>query len=201
MTPDQLIDYVARVESGGSYTAWTSNDNGAGISFGLIQFNQRKGSLPTLLQRREAKDPPKFAQIFGGKKSVFLNERVFRQLHFQGDPWKSFFTQMGEYPPFQEVQRELAQDEYLEPARKLLHKHSLSSEKALAMLFDLSIQYGVTGAENKLQKAIEAVKEKTQNLTENEILVKLAELSDTHDYDNQRRHRILVDEKISSESA
>src|SRR5258706_499414 len=62
---DRLIDYTARNEGGGNYSAWNPNDNGAGVSFGLIQFNQKRGSLPTLMQRMHDKDPAKFDQIFG----------------------------------------------------------------------------------------------------------------------------------------
>src|SRR6185503_9381628 len=46
---DRVIDKTARVEGGGRYDAFNPNDNGHGISFGLIQFNQKAGSLPQLM--------------------------------------------------------------------------------------------------------------------------------------------------------
>ena len=41
----KVIDYVSRGESGGKYTAQNRNADGAGLSFGILQWTQRSGSL------------------------------------------------------------------------------------------------------------------------------------------------------------
>ena len=59
------MDRTARFESGRRYDAWNADDNGHGVSFGLVQFNQQVGTLPTLLQRMHARDPERFNRIMG----------------------------------------------------------------------------------------------------------------------------------------
>ena len=188
---DRIIDSTARNEGGGRYDAWNPDDNGAGVSFGLIQFNQKAGSLPTLLQRMHDQDGGKFDQIFGPYAANLQSSAWVRGANLNDPDLKARMVTAGRDPEFQQVQRDLAREAYYDPASRLLDGVGLTSERAHAMAFDISVQYGVGGFASKLQAAVAG------GGGERAILTRLADLSDTHTYDNNRRHRILSDPNLS----
>jgi LysM repeat protein len=188
---DRLIDYTARNEGGGSYQAWNSDDNGAGVSFGLIQFNQKKGSLPTLLERMHEQNPEKFDSLFGPYSRDLQNPTWVRSANLNDPDIKARMKVAGGDAEFQGVQRDLAREGYFEPAARMLEQYGLNSERAHAMAFDTSVQYGVGGFGQKLAEAAAG------GGTEREVLSRLADKADTHAYDHNRRHAILNDPALS----
>ena len=191
---DRLIDYTAQNEGGGRYDAWNPNDNGAGVSFGLIQFNQQKGSLPGLLQRMNDANPEKFRNIFGADADRLTDENWVRNANLSTPEWRERFKAAGADPEFQGVQRQLAREQYFEPTNRYAEEYGLGSERARAMMFDTAVQYGVGGLGSKLRQARANA---GPNASERETLAALADLADTHGYDANRRHRILNDPNLS----
>ena len=49
----------------GSYASLNPNSDGAGLSFGILQWTQASGNLVKLLATMYGLDPAAFAQIFG----------------------------------------------------------------------------------------------------------------------------------------
>lgn len=197
-TDAQLVDYVAAHESEKDYAKWNPNDNGAGVSFGFIQFNQKKGSLPKLLREMDKADGNLFMECFGGRyRDVFQNEANIRRMDLNRPEMKAKILSTAKHEVFRQVQRKLAIDDYLRPAEKALRdlakylpRGARASVKARAMAFDISVQYGVGGLRSRI---IEARKNTGHEL---EFLNRLAKLSDTHGYDNNRRTQMLRDPRL-----
>jgi len=188
---DRIIDYTARTEGGGRYDAWNPNDAGHGISFGLIQFNQKSGSLPSLLRGMNEANPEKFAQTFGADSNKLLDESYVRSANFNTPEWKSRFQEAGRVPEFQQVQRDLAKSGYFNPAVAMGKDHGLTSERSQALLFDSCVQNGVGGTREMLDQAARG------GGSEREIQARFADLADAGQYGNNRRHNILRDGNLS----
>lgn len=157
---------------------WASSNNPdkphgehLGLSYGFLQFNQAAGSLgEVLLVMREA-DPEAFLEIFGpasddlvevtnrqrGKARLvgdgLRNNRVQPvEGHdlWVGDHWPERFKRAGRHEPFQRAQLRYAVKMFMTPALALCDDLGLRSERALAIVFDRCVQYGPSGARNKL---------------------------------------------------
>jgi LysM repeat protein len=188
---DKLIDKTARVEGGGRYDAFNPNDNGHGISFGLIQFNQKAGSLPTLLKEMHAKDPAKFNQVFGADSQNLLNENFVRSANLSTPEWRNRFRQAGAHEPFQQVQRDLAKRDYFDPARNVAESLGIKSERGMAMAFDASVQLGVGGMTQRLKAAAAG------GGSERQILERFAASADNVTGGHSRRRNLLNDPTLS----
>jgi peptidoglycan hydrolase-like protein with peptidoglycan-binding domain len=186
---DRIIDYTARVESGGKYDAWNADDNGHGVSFGLIQFNQEVGGLPSLLQSMHAANPAKFNEIMGPHASTMLSTGGVRGANLNDPDIKSRMLRLGREPEFQQVQRDKAREGYWNPAARLGASFGIRSERGLAMLFDSCVQNGSGGTERFLRQAAAG------GGSEREILARFASLADRGHAG--RRTRILNDRGLS----
>jgi len=199
VTPDQLIDYVSRNESGGDYSAWNPDDNGHGVSFGLIQFNQRAGSLPELLRRMYEADPKAFNACFGSAVADLLDSKWVRSHDLSGPDWDWRFKLAGAVPAFQQAQRDLAREGYLEPAWKACQAVGLTSERAVAMAFDAAVQHGLGWTRKALARADlrweESMAKSAWSMTRDAIFAELADKGLGND--NGRRHKILRDPELS----
>ena len=170
----RVLAMVARNESGSSgYTALTPDDAGAGVSFGLIQFNQGHGALGNLFKRFAAADHAELVRLTYGDNphnddpKALLNQlieelntddqRLTGELasKLTSPRWKRRFLAIGQQPGFQAVQDAMAAHEYLRPAQRTATRFGLSSERALALLCDMSVQHGPTGARRIIARAFE----------------------------------------------
>lgn len=188
---DRIIDYTARTEGGGRYDAWNANDNGHGVSFGLIQFNQKSGSLPSVMRAMHNANPQRFDEIMGPHAQNMLNESWVRSANLNDPDIKSRMLTAARDPQFQQVQRDQARTGYYEPAAQMARDHGLTSERAHAMLFDSAVQNGVGGTRGMLNRAAAA------GGTEQEILQRFAREADANRYSGNRRTRILNDPNLS----
>lgn len=205
---DFLIDITARNEGGGSYTAWTPNDNGHGVSAGLIQFNQKVGSLPKLLRQMFETDPVLFRATVSlngnslARPELLLDEHWVRSTDLNDVPVKGAILRLLQDPNFQQCQRDLARTEYLNPAYDLAKRFGLTSERAVALCFDTSVQHGVTGLERLLKKAVLIPKPSYPPMTSPDWL--LRQLTDLADRglggEEGRRHQILKSSNLSDET-
>ena len=148
---DRIIEYTARTESGGRYDAWNPDDNGRGVSYGLIQFNQKVGTLPEVLRDMRAANPTRFDAIFGKYASGMATPSWVRAANLN-DPAIATYSRgvltggamyhASREPDFQAVQRAWAKSGYFDPSVQAAQAVGLKSERAMAMLFDTSVQWG-----------------------------------------------------------
>lgn len=153
----RVVSVVIGAESGGNYGAQNRNSDGAGLSYGLIQWTQKSGSLGKLLLRLQEADPEGFARIFGAAwQSLLATTRAStssgRLAPVEGaalwqEPWTSRFRTAGRHPAFQEAQwRELFEGDHWRGAVKAVSTLGLNSERAYALCFDRSVHQGPAAA-------------------------------------------------------
>lgn len=151
---DWVRKVVARVSSSeGKPDSINANLDGNGVSFGIIQWTQRAGSLAKLLTAMQAADPDAFAGIFGPSWSTMLATVARKSLDpvdgvaLWKDPWLSRFRAAGQYGPFVAVQWSMAtQGEYWQGAETVAAVLNVRTERAMAVFFDRCVQQGPKAA-------------------------------------------------------
>lgn len=193
-TTDELLDLLARNEGGvHGYSTFNPNDNGFGIAYGAWQFNQKRGSLPKLIQMMYQKAPITFIRIFGeATTKQLLDPALILSSDLSSNFYRIRFMEAGQHVPFQKCQRDLVASEYLKPTLIQCKHFGIKSERGIAMCVDVAIQYGVGGLTEKLHGV-------RKFATEKNALMKLAELADTHEYDATRRHNLLHSTELSDD--
>lgn len=148
---DKVVALVSGNEGGPTSINW--NDNGAGISVGFFQANQKAGKLPELLQRMHEANPERFNQIFGRQANQMLNENFVRRAHF------SPRNELGRHmqaallePDFQRVQVVMLR-EHVMRANEIARSLGIKSTLGVALIADLTNQYGEAGALGFLSQA------------------------------------------------
>lgn len=204
----KIIAYTAHTESGGKYDSWNPDDNGAGISYGIIQFNQaggrlasRKGSsLADLLKAMNAAAPAQFRATFGPHADHLLSESWVKQADFNDPDLKKRMLLAATIPAFQQAQLELARKAYFIPAEQAAAKYGIKSERGHAMLFDTAVQWGPVRMEQFLRDA--ASKRQLNGLgsapAEKDLLADFAQAADAGKY--TRRTKMLTDMNLSDAS-
>jgi hypothetical protein len=149
----RAIDYVARGESGGNYSAQNRNSDGQGLSFGLIQWTQKSGSLGKLLRAMRSVDAAAFDRIFAPDAGTLLavttsnSEAVRLSLPLWQEPWTARFKAAGQYRPFQEVQAYAARTGVAwKAALEIAGIFGVQTERALILFFDRANHQGQNGA-------------------------------------------------------
>lgn len=149
----RVIDYVARGESGGAYWAQNRNSDGQGLSFGLIQWTQKSGSLGRLLRAMRAVDAAAFDRIFAPDAGTLLavttsnSETVRLSLPLWQEPWTARFKAAGQHRPFQEVQAYAARTGAgWKAALEIAGIFGVQTERALVLFFDRANHQGHNGA-------------------------------------------------------
>lgn len=144
------------------------NKESVGLSWGCVQFTQYHGNLGKALKECHEADPEAFRSIFGpdyqelldvtnhpagtsrvraGLDSGKRNDRVMpvAGADLWRSPWVDRFIEAGRHRPFQLAQERVALREYLLPVLSFADEHELTSQRALAMLFDRSVHMGPGG--------------------------------------------------------
>jgi hypothetical protein len=128
-----------------------------GLSWGIIQFAQRYGSLGRVLAACQQRDPGTFSETFGGAKAAaeLLAVTNAKQLddrtrpvdgaNLWEDPWLDRFRRAGRHERFQAAQNEIAITDYFDPILTIARRLGLVSERALAMVYDRSVHMGPAG--------------------------------------------------------
>jgi hypothetical protein len=156
---DRIIDITARTEGGGRYDAWNPDDNGHGVSYGLIQFNQQSGTLPELLKSMHSADAGLFYDVFsrtGTDPSDFLDADWVRNAELNSPQYFNALIEAAQYPVFQRAQRDLARIIYFAQTDALAKKYGLFSERAYAMIFDAFVQRSPSTVKNAMADAVRA---------------------------------------------
>jgi hypothetical protein len=147
---DRVVHAIGKNE--GSFTSINWNDNGAGISVGKAQWNQKAGELPSFLKNMHEADPGKFDAIFGPHAKNMLNESFVRNASItKGSDLGNRMAAALSEPRFQEVQSEMLRDKVVR-AVELSTKYGHTSELFVAQVADMANQFGWGGVEACLRK-------------------------------------------------
>lgn len=128
--------------------------DGMGISFGALQWNFGQGSLQPLLQEMDKNHPDVLQEIFDNHYSEFqalLKETKEEQVRWAKsiqdkkfrlvEPWRGLFKTLGRTQEYQDIQSKAA-EKLFESAVKLCKEFGVSSERAVALMFDIKVQNG-----------------------------------------------------------
>ncbi len=128
-----------------------------GVHWGIASFNQRSGALGQVLRACEKRDAARFADVFGASVAPQLLE-VTNAPTAEGRlapvggsllwsaPWLEAFRRAGELAPFQAAQNEVAIERYVDRNLGFASALGLLTDRAIAMLFDRTINMGIGGA-------------------------------------------------------
>jgi hypothetical protein len=136
------------------FSALAGDFDGQGLSFSALQWNLGQRTLQPLLGRMIAQHPEVIRRCFGELGTVLqsvLTEPVSAQLawarsilepnhHVTGD-WAAAFATLGASAEWQAVAQESAAG-YFDRAKFHASQFKLTSDRAIALLFDCSVQNG-----------------------------------------------------------
>jgi hypothetical protein len=137
------------------YCGLTGNSDSQGISFGVLQWNLGQGTLQPMLGEMLAAHAEVAANIFHDNLqalTAMLASDRDRQLAWAGsiqdpirftvfEPWKGLFKALGRTPEYQAIQAEHA-SQIQQRARKMCGQIGVTTERAIALLFDVCVQNG-----------------------------------------------------------
>jgi len=141
----------------GSPTTINWNDNGAGVSVGMFQANQKRGELPKLFSDF-ANTPQGFAtleKVFGEQmaEQIRANPEMVRGLNFRpGNQLGQELEQLVQDPTFQELQLNQLRSK-IDEASQIAKQHGVTSEAGVALVADVINQFGEGGANGFLRAA------------------------------------------------
>ncbi len=159
------MDWVARViartsRHEGSYASQNRNSDGAGLSFGILQWAQSPGSLGKLLTAMQQADPAAFTRIFGPSwQQLLATTQAASLAPVDGEvlwkrPWTTRFKEAGNYEVFRAVQRRMAQEgSHFRGAVDAARILGVATERSMSLFFDTSVQQG-PGAARKVARQI-----------------------------------------------
>lgn len=143
---------VVDAETGGKgdpYASMNKNSDGAGLSFGLINWAQKVGGLHELLHVMWVLAPRRFVAAFGPAYYTMLMAVAKKSLDpvdgalLWHEPWLSRFAAAAADPELRKAQDyALKYGSYMTRAIKLAVRADMTSERSLALIFDRSVQQG-----------------------------------------------------------
>lgn len=186
----RVLSLVAQMEGVGRFAALNRNTDGAGLSFGLIQWAQGPGRLVDILKafRDAARDS--FVNIFGAGDPALAadlithvsrkNGGVMKDNGVTTDPdfdlvagrWIERFQQAAVLPLYQAVQVRTAVMAF-QKSRAAIQAYApqLASERAVSFMIDVANQYGDAGVKDLYQTVTQA------GMTEMDLLEAIADES------------------------
>ena len=161
----QLTSYF----EGHGFTRAAGNWDGAGLTWGIIEFTLKFGKVQKILLEAVQREPAAVRAALVGLNDDLL--RILRaslddqmtwadsiselpKKHLLREPWRSAFVRLGELPLVREIQLRLAHDDYFIPALATARRYNLTSEHGIALCFDIHVQNG--GIEKQDAAAIAA---------------------------------------------
>jgi hypothetical protein len=133
--------------------------DGQGLSFGVLQWNLGQGSLQPLLVEIDRTSPALTRRIFDAHYPEFeamlgvdrddqllwarsVQDAATSQLL---EPWRGMLKTLGRTPEFQAVELKYAQQRF-QTATTLCRTYDVWSERAVALMFDITVQNGSINA-------------------------------------------------------
>jgi hypothetical protein len=153
---DKAVYAISRNE--GSFTQINRNDNGAGVSAGIMQWNQQQGQLPQLLEAFYNANPDKFKQYFGDELYKMLSERhlaefeeaVRHKIDFSDGDYYDKLEKALSDPEYQQVQLDEARKMIVE-SEQVAYDAGFRSELGMAVVADCINQAGKPRVEEILK--------------------------------------------------
>ena len=140
-------------EHEGQFWSVQANLDGNGVSYGILQWTQKSGSLGRLLRSMAAADPVAFGRFFGASWAQLLAVTGRASLEpvdgaaLWAEPWVSRFAAAGRWPAFQQTQaRVAAESEYMAGAIEIARTLGVATERAMTMYYNRTVHQGTTGA-------------------------------------------------------
>ncbi len=140
-------------EHEGNFWSVQANLDGNGVSYGILQWTQKSGSLGRLLREMAATDPVAFGRFFGASWAKVLDVTGRASMEavdgvaLWAEPWVSRFNAAGRWPAFQQVQaRVAAESEYMAGAVEIARLLGVSSERAMTLYYNRTVHQGASGA-------------------------------------------------------
>ena len=164
--PDRCVALTGSFETGkyspDCFWGVAGDFDGMGLSFGALQWNIGEGTLQPLLAQMFSQHPNVAQDIFHehfGTVSSLAGSPVSDQLTFARsvqtkgvlqEPWLGMMTSLGRTPEYQAIQIAHASVLY-QQAISLCCEYGLTSERAVALMFDIVTQGGSIGSIVKAQ--------------------------------------------------
>ncbi len=149
---NMVARWVTHNEAGqASYTAFNPDDAGNGISVGLMQWNQKAGKLPDLLQAWHRKNPTKFDGMFGRYADDVLSTPFVKSADFTSGTLKSGIDKALADPEFQHVQLNM-RNNHIESSCEIARDYRFTSLRGRAIVADLVNQLGEGGTRRLLRQ-------------------------------------------------
>lgn len=152
-----LVRWTAEFESGRTYDAVNPNRDGQGLSWGIVQFSQRSGSLGRLLATCREAARERFDALVGGPDIADELLTVVtaatpdgRLAPVRGNPlwspsWGAIFQQLGAAPEVVRCQNVAAVQFFLKPNLRFARWMGFDTDRALALLYDRCVHMGNGG--------------------------------------------------------
>lgn len=157
---------------GHSFEKAVGNFDGAGVSWGIIGFNFKSGTLKDILNRINESKADILIESFGDltdELRSILPLSSEEQINWADsisegenkyslkDEWKDSFKRLGEYSEVQNIQLQFVK-KYWEIAERDTRKFNLNTELAYALCFDIAVQNGGIGEKlsEKINESIAA---------------------------------------------
>ncbi|MGD9680354.1 MAG: hypothetical protein AB7W16_04145 [Candidatus Obscuribacterales bacterium] len=154
---NMIASWVTHNEAGPkAYQAYNPNDMGNGISVGLMQWNQKRGKLPDLLEAWHQRNPNKFDRYFGNYSDDLLRTAFVKDADFNGNATlKAGMQKALADREFQGVQLSL-RNEHIEESCEVARDFRFTSLRGRAIVADLINQLGKTGTRQLLSRVAPA---------------------------------------------
>jgi hypothetical protein len=171
MTTQEKCFAVTAAFEGGGYGALSGNFDGQGVSFGFLQWNFGQGTLQALLKAMQKNGPETFKRCC----SVPVLSRGVTDLsadlmavcdmppaqavrwwadrqdggHRLLPHWVQVFRNLAAEPGYQAMQRKAAEEPYWRLAVQYVREFGFTSERGLALCFDICVQMGSVTAKSQ----------------------------------------------------
>lgn len=181
---ERCLSLTAAFEGHG-YTFAAGNFDGAGITWGIIGFNLKSGSLAKVLGVIPAVDVDAALGSLAPTLRFVLTQPRADQVRWADSistgadkgrlqiPWSAAFARLSDLPSARTAQRAVAAESYWIPSQSLLNRSApfLTSPRAHALFFDAHVQQG--GVRESAAQAAMTEWQRTGN--EDEALLALAD--------------------------
>lgn len=153
---ERSLQLTSAIEGHG-YTLAAGNFDGAGLTWGIVGFTVKFGSVQKVLDTVAAEHPGVIRSTFVDLTKDLERMRnmpVDKQIAFADsisipgakfklvDPWRIAFDRLGSIPEVQEIQRRVAFEQYMKPAKRTAKSLGLTTELGVALCFDVHVQNG-----------------------------------------------------------
>jgi hypothetical protein len=160
----RLVSFTSQCEGAGRFAAINRNSDGAGLSFGLIQWAQKPLRLNELLTAFQQRERTAFIDIFGAGDAALAADLVRHTAKKRGgttgdgettdprfdlirSPWTARLLHAGRDLRLQRVQLDVAVEAFTRSAQLLqVSAPEVQSERGIAFLLDVANQHGDGGA-------------------------------------------------------